>query len=259
MDLPSHPDPKFNAAQIKAWKTMLQLLRDPVESDRRYDALADSAGGRIISSDLARSLDHRYAKPPRKGHSRDIEPGWDLAWRYAQDRFSRELQDRGKRSIVRLMAGGWAAGKTHALEKKLLPDLAWDGTLRDAKRATEVIDLALSTGWKIEVAYVFRDLELAFYGAVERGLREGRMVPLGELPTIHRAVQQSILDLTALYATESRVSFLLLHNLGTDRVRCEPMIISRDDLDSPGGLHYTPAHERYYLQAAPYIGKAPHP
>ncbi|MCX6872676.1 MAG: hypothetical protein NTW21_02555 [Verrucomicrobia bacterium] len=150
MVLPITPDPKFNPTQLKAWKAMIRLLRDPTAADRRYDALRESAHGRIISTDLARFLDERYAKPPRRGNTRDMAPGWDLAWRYAQDRFERELRSRGKRKVVRFMAGGWAAGKTHALEHML----------------------------------------------------------------------------------------------------------SREDLDSSGGLHYTAAHESYYLQAASQIGEA---
>jgi hypothetical protein len=53
--------------------------------------------------------------------------GWDLAWRYAQDRFERELRKRSKRKIVRLMACGWAAGTTRALEKEPPTDLASSG------------------------------------------------------------------------------------------------------------------------------------
>jgi len=256
MELPTTPDPTFNATQTKAWKTMVRLLRDPVAADRRYDALEDSAHGRIISTDLARFLDARYAKPPSKGRTRDLAPGWDLAWRYAQDRFERELRSRGKRKVVRFMAGGWAAGKTHALEHTPTPELAWDGTLRDAVWAAGMIDLALAEGWNVEIAYVFRDLELAFYGAMERAGAEGRRVPLAELPGMHRAVQKSILDLTAAYIKEVRVTFVLLHNLGTEKVRCQPLRILREDLASKGGLHYTDAHERYYIQAAPQIGKA---
>ncbi|MCX6872681.1 MAG: hypothetical protein NTW21_02580 [Verrucomicrobia bacterium] len=169
------------------------------------------------------------------------------------------MRSRGKRMQVRFMAGGWAAGKTHALEHMPTPELAWDGTLRDAVWAAGMIDLALAEGWNVVIAYVFRDLELAFYGAMERAGAEGRMVPLAELPGMHRAVQHSVLGLTALYSVEPRVSFLLLHNLGTDRVRCEPLKIPRDELDAAGGLHYTAAHERYYFQAAPHIGKATSP
>jgi hypothetical protein len=95
MDLPTTPDPKFNTAQIKAWKAMLQLLRGPDDADRLYNALKPSAQGRIISTDIARFLDARYARQPRNGTPRDMKPGWDLAWRYAHDRFQRELRSRG--------------------------------------------------------------------------------------------------------------------------------------------------------------------
>lgn len=258
-DKPESPDSiPLNATQLRAWKAMRQLLADQAEADRRYDALPDSKNGRIISTDLARFLDERYARPPKRG-LRDIKPGWGLAWRYAQDRLNRELRHRSTRRIVRFMAGGWAAGKTHALEHQAPCDLAWDGTLSDPRRAAEVIDLALSEGWKVEVAYVFRDVELAFYGAVERGLKEGRLVPLAQLPKTHRAVQHSILDLGALYASDHRVSFLLLHNLGTKEVICEPLLIAKKELEPSGGLHYTPAHEHYYVQAAPQIGKGKAP
>lgn len=76
-------------------------------------------------------------------------------------------------------------------------------------------------------------MELAFYGAVERGLKEGRLVPLAQLPKTHRAVQHSILDLGALYASDHRVSFLLLHNLGTKEVICEPLLIAKKGLNRP--------------------------
>ncbi|MCX6872680.1 MAG: hypothetical protein NTW21_02575 [Verrucomicrobia bacterium] len=79
MDLPTTHDSKFTPAQLKAWKAMIQLLHDPAAADRRYDALKESAHGRIISTDIARFLDDRYAKPPRRGNTRDMAPGWDLA------------------------------------------------------------------------------------------------------------------------------------------------------------------------------------
>lgn len=262
MDLPDKPDSPdstpLSAAQRKAWESMRELLSDPTKADKRYDALPGSKKGRIISTDLARFLDTRYAKRPKKGQ-RDIKPGWGLAWWYAKDRFQRELRKRGSRSIVRFMAGGWAAGKTHALEHQKPCDLAWDGTLSVAKDAAEMIDLALSMGWKVEIAYVFRNLELAFYGAVERGHKEGRLVPLAQLPKTHRDVQHSILDLHALYESDTRVSFLLLHNLGTHQVVCEPLVIAKNDLEAPGGLHYTSSHEHYYIQAAPQIGQGKAP
>lgn len=225
------------------------LLENLDESDRRYDSLAESHGGRIVSTDLARFLDVRYRDVP-SGQPRDLVPGWDLAWRYSQDRFKRELARRGHRKIVRFMAGGWGAGKTHTLEGAEDPDLAWDGTLKDKTWAREMIGLALSNGWQIEVAYIFRDIELALYGVVERAAREGRGVPLVELPDIHRKVQRSILSLIREYEQNTKVSFLLLHNIGDARVNGSPKIFQYTELARGGALHYSPRHESYYAQIA---------
>ncbi len=113
-----------------------------------------------------------------------------------------------------------------------------------------MIDLALKMGWKVEIVYVYRDLELALYGAVQRKREVGRGVPLAELPRNHRAVQQTILDLTTLYQTDSSVSFLYLHNLGIAGVEAETPQIGLIDLELHGALHYLERHEDYYTQAA---------
>lgn len=163
--------------QRAAERQFRELLADDAEADGRYNSLTASQGGRIISTDLARFLDERYHSTP-PGRPRDLVPGWDLAWRYAQGRLERELRDRSGRDVVRFMAGGWGAGKTHALEHAKPSGLAWDGTLKDTRWAGRMVDLALETGWRVEIAYVFRDIELALYGAVERAMTEGRGVPL---------------------------------------------------------------------------------
>lgn len=257
MKLPDKPPASLNQKQIKAWKAMVTLLQNTDEADQKYDAISESKNGRIISTDLARFLDDRYAQTA-PGKLRDIEPSWDLAWRYAQDRFQRELRARNKRKIVRFMAGGWAAGKTHALENLDPPDLAWDGTLSDAQWSAEMIDIALQHKWKVEIAYVFRDIELAFYGAVERGNQEGRYVPLESLPKSHGDAQRSVKKLTYLYGNEENVSFIMLHNLGTKSVPCASKNLKIFDLERSGALHYSGAYESYYIQVAAEIGKREH-
>ena len=152
---------RLTEQQRKAQLAFAKLLQNPTKADQIYnDELLDSIGGRIVSTDISRFLDKRYRNTP-EGRPRDLVPGWDLAWRYAQDRFKREISNRGSRTLVRFMAGGWGAGKTHALKHARLPDLAWDGTLKDTPWARKIIDLALTNGWRVEVAYVFRDIELA--------------------------------------------------------------------------------------------------
>lgn len=240
---------RLNAEQMEAQRAMKELLADEAEADRRYDALPESRGGRIISTDLARFLDARYQDTP-SGEPRDLIPGWDLAWRYAQARFARELLRDGRKQIVRFMAGGWGAGKTHALENTPLRELAWDGTLKDTPWARSMIDVALRRGWRVEVAYVFRDIELALYGAVERATAEGRSVPLPELPGNHRAVQASIRKLLKRYRNHVNVSFLLLHNTGAKGVAGTSLVIAEDELAPKGALHYPQRYADYYAQVA---------
>lgn len=240
---------KLSKEQQSAKSALFALLADSEEADRRYDSLKESHGGRIVSTDIARFLDTRYRDVPL-GRPRDPAPGWDLAWRYAQDRFKRELNHRSRRKVVRFMAGGWGAGKTHALEREPVPDLAWDGTLKDTSWAQAMIHLALQTGWQVDVAYIFRDVELALYGAVERSRKEGRSVPLWELPAVHRTVQRSILSLIKKFRNDNEVSFTLLHNTGSDHVKGPAMVFLDPELADGGALHYSPKHESYYTQIA---------
>lgn len=233
------------------------LIGDTSKADVIYDQLPESDRGRIISTDIARHLDDRYHRTP-KGRPRDLAPSWDGAWRYAQDRLERELGKRRRRKMVRFMAGGWAAGKTHALEQLSLEDadLVWDGTLKDVKWASAMIRLAVSHGWKVEIAYVFRDLELALFGAVERAAKEGRGVPLHDLPAVHRDVQQSILELMRRFGPSEAVNFVLLHNTGFAGHPGKSIEVSYADLEPFGALHYTRTHEHYYRQAAGEIREA---
>lgn len=237
---------------MAAWKRMRALLENASEADRRYDALHDAESGRVISTDLARMLDSRYAKNPAPGKLRDIEPGWELAWRYAQDRFERELNARKKRRRVRFMAGGWAAGKTHAVENQPSnkPDLTWDGTLKDTDWAAAMVDLAMKNEWEVEIAYIYRNLELALYGALERRKKEGRAVPLEHLAANHREVQQAVLGLSLLYSGHPKVSFLFLHNLGKKDAMSDPLKIDVKELELNRALHYLQRHEGYYAKAA---------
>lgn len=247
MRIPKRLKREQKAAQL-ALKT---LLADGAEADRCYDDLPDSLGGRIISTDLARFLDTRYRDTPA-GQPKDLVPSWDLAWRYAQGRLERELQQNGRKQIVRFMAGGWGAGKTHALAQTVaaMPALAWDGTLKDTGWARAMIDLALKRDWLVEVAYVFRDIELALYGAVERAIDEGRSVPLPELPGNHRAVQNSVVKLLGQYREVPQVAFLLLHNTGAKNVQGNSLFFAEEELAPEGALHYSQRYEDYYAEVA---------
>jgi hypothetical protein len=253
MDLPVSPQTKMSAEQHNAWQAMKDLLTDVDQADARYDRLVDSEGGRVISTDIARHLDQRYDRAT-KGTPRDIVPGDDLAWRYAHDRLARELDKGGKGKLFRMMAGGWAAGKTHAVQHLPdKPDLVWDGTLSKSRWAATYIDFALKQKWKVEIVYIYRNLELALYGAIQRAEEVGRSVPLNELPASHRSSQQSVLELSLNYAGTTGVSFLYVHNLGRKGAMAEPLKIVRNELELHGPLHYLDRHESYYRKASTYL------
>jgi hypothetical protein len=243
--LPRKPSPDFSKPQRKAWEQMLLLLQDQKRADESYNNLEDSENGKIISTDIARYLDKQYAQEPAQGKLRDIQPGWDLAWCYAEDRLQRELAQSGKGKLFRLMAGGWAAGKTHAIRHlPNKPDLVWDGTLRDPLWAARVIEFALKSHWRVEIVYIYRNLELSLYGAIQRVAESGRQVPLEELPKSHQDAQQSILELSLNYAGTDDVSFLYIHNLGKKGAIAKPLKIDLKELELHGPLHYLDRHEQ---------------
>lgn len=257
MKLPDKPDSRLTRKQRMAWQEMRDLLEDVRVADRVYDSLPESKRGTIISTDIARHLDSRYAKTPPNGRLRDIEPGWDLAWRYAEDRFLREIQDRKSRKMLRLMSGGWAAGKTHALRhESSVPDLVWDGTLSRPAWAASMIEIARQNKWRIEIAYIYRNLELALYGAIERAKEAGRSVPLEQLPKSHRDSQQAVLALTEVYADREGVSFLYLHNLGKKNgATADAFEIDLKELEPNGALRYLEKHENYYRDTAEHLAQ----
>jgi hypothetical protein len=249
------------AEQRAARKAYQALITNPSEADRLYDLVSGTDGGRIVSTDLARFLDPLYARTPPRGKRRDLAPSWDDAWKYAQGRFERELRTRSKRQQVAFMSGGWGAGKTHTLEKvppnKRGFDLAWDGTLADAPWAKRMIMLALRNQWKVRVLHVHRNAELALYGAIEREAKEGRGVPLKDLPGNHRKVQQSMLNLIRRFHSTQEVDFDLFHNTGTSSVKGRALRILPIDLAVHGALHYNRNYEHYYSQAAQQIHETP--
>lgn len=97
-----------------------------------------------------------------------------------------------------------------------------DGTLSDFSWASDKVDLALVQKWRVDIAYVYRDTEMALYGAVERATKEGRSVPLSTLPANHRVVQRFILQLMDKCHDNPNVNFTLVRNVGMKGVTGKP-------------------------------------
>ena len=254
--------PCITPKQKVAQKAFVALIADQARADAAYDALADSRGGRVISTDLARELDPVYANWSVGHPPRDLAPSWGSAWIYAQGRFARELSKLGKNDLVRFMAGGWAAGKSRVVEHRerngdVPAKLTWDGTLGDRKWARLQIREAIKRGCRVEILYVHRNIELAMYGAIDRARNQGRLVPLKELPKNHREVQRAVRRLITICREEENVSFTFLHNIGskvgTTELDLAPMAFEEDELAPTGALHYRDSHEGYYREASDEI------
>jgi len=238
----------MNAEQRAARDSFAALLRHSAEADANYDLLTESHGGRIISTDIARFLETRYRDTPA-GRPRDLAGvgsglavcAGPIAKGNRESEWSARCEVYGRRVGRR---------QTHALQGAELADIAWDGTLKGYRWACEMIDLALDHGWRVQIAYVLRDIELALYGAIERAKKEGRGVPLRTLPGNHRAVQRSVLRLLRRYENHPRVVFLLLHNMGAETIHGKSLVIRVAELAPKGALHYSKRHEEYYAEAA---------
>ncbi len=241
--------------QLIARRKFEEMIANLAVADAVYDSLPQSKGGRIISTDIARFLDASYRTSPA-GRLRDLFPSWEGAWRYAQGRLEREIAKRGSRRILRLMAGGWASGKTFALDGLDPVDLAWDGTLGDSRWATAIVIQALESGWRVQIAYVQRPVELALWGALNRAVEEGRAVPLVELPRVHARSQKSILNLHEVFGADPRVAFILIFNAGTQANPQTPVKLSISDIAPGGPVHYSTADVKSFQETARAVWRA---
>lgn len=245
-------------AQKAAEVAYVDLINDTIEADRCYDLIPQTRGGSIISTDLARHLDPVYAADSKvEGRQCDLAPSWEHAWRYAQGRLEREIKQRGRRRRLRLMSGGWGSGKTYALEhlkpEDTFADLVWDGTLADLTWARATIEKALAAGWQVLLLHVHRNVELALYGAIERGKAEGRYVPLEQLPGNHRKVQKVVGSLFRHFGRHPGIYFHLVHNTGTRQVPGNPLQLDPEVIALGGALHYSLKYESYHAKAAEKI------
>ncbi len=245
LNYPENPPQPLSDQQQLAFFDFRNLLSDEEKADHAYNQLPDAQNGCLISTDIARELERTYAKWHKGGPPRDLMPGWELAYRYAHRRLHREIAARGNRDRLLLVGGGWAAGKSVALNGLQNGELAYEGTLSDIAWVDAILQFALGEGWKIEFWYIYRTLELAITGAIKRAWEKGRAVPLTELTATHVKAQVAAFDLYQLYRDNQNISFHLRHNLGTEQCQIAPRVIAISDIAPGGALHYSKFYESY--------------
>jgi len=227
------------------YEAEMRAIADRVgEADERYNAIADSMGGKVIGTNIARDLLPGYASG-REGRIALVHATGRVGAAYAKDRFWREIQKPGKGRVLLMTAGGVAAGKSTAVDSDLVDGagLIFDGTLRESEWAIASIKLAIKNGWRVQVRYVQRPLALVAGGAILRAERSGRWGAYATLPATHLGAQESIVRVARAFADHPDFDARFYLNDGLT-VDVAPTILELKDVDPGGRYSYNPAYER---------------
>lgn len=124
--------------------------------------------------------------------------------------FRRALEDPEVTEVV-FTAGGNGAGKTTA---GLRGDVIMDTTLSNPEHSTMLIQRALDAGKRVQVIYVFRPIQEALAGVLERARTEGRVVSIQTLINTHEGAATTVSQLYNRYADHPNVNFEFVDNSG---------------------------------------------
>lgn len=186
-----------------------------------YDQLADSEGGRILNTDLARELSPEYRAD--RTRSADVH---EAASAFVKRRYAEKLAQptpEGMDRKVMFTAGGTGAGKTTALrdigDAFGRPEIVYDTNMNTLGSARQKVEQALDAGREVLITYVFRDpVEALTGGAIPRAQRmaaergTGRTVPLAEHAKTHAGVRGVMDALAQQYADDARVQIVAIDN-----------------------------------------------
>jgi len=238
LTIESHPDAAASPRRAAKEKEFIRILNQPIEIvDRAYNAIKDTFGGKVISTDLPRDLLPSFARS-KVGALLYTAITGNGSRAYGRDRFWREINDPRGRNKLAITAGGVAAGKSTATGKGLIEgnDLIYDGTLRETDWAIQNIERAVEMGWKIDIYYVQRPLPAAGGGVLSRAMEIGRTFPLANLPKAHLDAQRSIIKIAEHFAENPAMNINILLNdgpLGTPAT-----ILKLEDIDKGGKYSY---------------------
>jgi len=198
-----------------------RLVEDPRKLFADYAALADSEGGRVLNTDVARELAPEYLAD--RTRSADVhEAASDTIKLLYEDKLAQPTPE-GYSPVVLFTAGGTGAGKTTAVRSlqgmDRPPELIYDTNMNTLSSAVQKIQQALDAGRKISILYVYRDpVDALIHGALPRAENQakkfgtGRTVPLAEHARTHAGVRPVIDALAEKYKGDPRVQISTYDN-----------------------------------------------
>lgn len=216
------------AKAVKASAPKLDAIGQALENRRlnnyqdlvnEYKQLADTKGGKVINTDLARELSPEY-RANRTLSANVHEPASQFSKDYYAELLARPAQ---KDSYVLFTGGGTGAGKTTSLEKvpRIVDkaEIVYDTNMNTFDSAVKKIEQALNSGRNVNIAYTYRDpVEALTEGALSRAMRmkkelgSGRTVPIEEHAKTHLGSRETLDQLLQKYESHPKVDFTVIDN-----------------------------------------------
>lgn len=206
------------------------IAANPRRALQAYAQLADSEGGKILSTDTARELFPGYLADRTRSQAVHEPASWIIRQLYAEALDQKPTA--GAENKILWTAGGTGAGKTSVVKRLLGAEResahrVYDTNIANFKSGKAKIDQGLAKGFGSDVVYVDRDpTEALVKGALTRAMDQearygsGRTVPIADHVNTHVDANQVIRQLAAHYADEPRVRIQILDNRnGKDRAR----------------------------------------
>jgi len=191
---------------------------------KEYGKLADSEGGKVINTDLARELSPDYlANRSLSANVHEASSG------FAKKLYKRALETPAKKNELELItftAGGTGAGKTTGLNsqpklRKMADEskAIYDTNMNTYSSSKKKIEQALNSGHSVAIVLTHRDpVESLVKGALTRAAKQekkfgsGRTVPIGAHLETHLGARKTIRKLDEEYANNPKVRVRYVDN-----------------------------------------------
>jgi hypothetical protein len=239
--IPERTSSSSDPALAEHEKKLQDIANNQPRADKLYNDIPDAKGGKVIGTDIARELLPEFTES-REGKINYTNATGRVSAAYAKDRLWREIENPQGRTKLMFTAGGVAAGKSTAVTDEMVDasDLVFDGTLRETDWAIKTIEHAIAKGWRVEINYVQRPLPLVLQGAIDRAQSKGRWGSLADLPAIHQAAQQSIIEIAKHFEGHPGFALNILLNEGKT-LSDPPKELTLKQIDAGGEYSY---HEK---------------
>lgn len=183
------------------------------EAGAQYAAIDETAGGKILDTDIARKLIPEYRDNPAAFVDLTHGPASNFIWKQFVERLKKKPE-----SYVILNGGGPGSGKSTL---KYLnanhyagAELIYDGTLSRFDDAVERIEMILESGRRAEINFVYADFAAALDRVAKRFDEEGRYIPAQAMAEAHFGAVETINKLADKYKGDSRVAINVFDNSG---------------------------------------------